>query len=627
MKVFVFLGPTLNERGAKKYLRATFLAPAGQGDVLRVLEEQPDVIGVIDGAFQFAPAVWHKEILTALEAGVRVYGAASMGALRAAELAAFGMIGVGKVFKMYASGACDDDDEVAVTYAASKAAGYAATSEAMVDIRDLCRAAVRRRVLDEASETGIAAAAKSLYFPLRTWDRIDSEAVSLGVDPATLTRLRAFRASYGPTLKQRDAIQMLTRIARSGHRRRVPRPDLRVQQTIFLVRLREEVARGIVSDADAPAGGVVDVARKKVLLALLASKEARRTGLDPSEDDIDRLTAWFRDRYGLSDDRVFDAWLAGHDLGNGPFERGMQRFAAVLKMEAASRGQLERETEEYIRLYGAATAHSENEPQWVQVNLALNRRDRNAQTNARLFFGALLGAVARLERANRLRTFHFVRKPPDIRLRFQAVRPGERLMPLLDPLLRDVRRRRWIDTVTTSIYEPEWRQFGGVRAMAAVHDYFHADSVNWIRWDQMARARQRRDAEVLTGAILNDLFLETVGCSSEVCDIWHNLSVLTGTTGDATNLPFADAPTLRSLANGALPAERAVLSGYRTANRRLAAALQRIRDDGDLTVGLRAVMPFVGMFHCNRFGINGAGQFSLASVMMNVWSPKRGFRA
>ena len=62
------------------------------------------MIGLIDGYFDGVPAVAHKEILWALDQGIRVLGAASMGALRAAELAPFGMEGVGAIWRDYADG-------------------------------------------------------------------------------------------------------------------------------------------------------------------------------------------------------------------------------------------------------------------------------------------------------------------------------------------------------------------------------------------------------------------------------------------------------------------------------------------------------------------------------------------
>ena len=71
---------------------------------------------LIDGLFDASPAVRHKELLQLMARGVPVIGAASMGALRAAELAPFGMIGVGRIFTAYAAGALVGDDEVALLH-------------------------------------------------------------------------------------------------------------------------------------------------------------------------------------------------------------------------------------------------------------------------------------------------------------------------------------------------------------------------------------------------------------------------------------------------------------------------------------------------------------------------------
>ena len=61
------------------------------------------MIGVIDGYFEIVPTVWHKEILWAMQAGIHVYGAASIGALRAAELDVFGMRGIGRIYEGFAT--------------------------------------------------------------------------------------------------------------------------------------------------------------------------------------------------------------------------------------------------------------------------------------------------------------------------------------------------------------------------------------------------------------------------------------------------------------------------------------------------------------------------------------------
>ena len=104
MNAFVFCGPTIASADVGLYLDATLLAPASQGDLYRAAQHRPAMIGIIDGCFHHVPSVWHKEILWALSEGIPVYGGASMGALRAAELAPFGMRGVGKIFEDVASG-------------------------------------------------------------------------------------------------------------------------------------------------------------------------------------------------------------------------------------------------------------------------------------------------------------------------------------------------------------------------------------------------------------------------------------------------------------------------------------------------------------------------------------------
>src|SRR3712207_5593379 len=101
MNAVVFLGPTLRVEQAREILDATYLLPVAAGDVWRALRTKPDAIGIIDGYFEHTPSVRHKEILLALARGVRVYGASSMGALRACETAPYGMIGVGEVFEAF----------------------------------------------------------------------------------------------------------------------------------------------------------------------------------------------------------------------------------------------------------------------------------------------------------------------------------------------------------------------------------------------------------------------------------------------------------------------------------------------------------------------------------------------
>src|SRR5699024_12171240 len=90
--------------------------PARLGSVWHAVQRGHRRIAVVDGVFGNQPAVWHKEILFALAQGCTVIGAASMGALRAVELAPYGMIGVGAIYRLYRRGAIVDDAEVALLH-------------------------------------------------------------------------------------------------------------------------------------------------------------------------------------------------------------------------------------------------------------------------------------------------------------------------------------------------------------------------------------------------------------------------------------------------------------------------------------------------------------------------------
>ena len=110
MNVYIFTGPTLSPHDVCAELDAVCLPPVSQGDVYRAGLSGPLAIGIIDGYFESVPAVWHKEILWALTQGIHVFGSASMGALRAVELASFGMVGIGKIFEAFRDGTLEDDD-------------------------------------------------------------------------------------------------------------------------------------------------------------------------------------------------------------------------------------------------------------------------------------------------------------------------------------------------------------------------------------------------------------------------------------------------------------------------------------------------------------------------------------
>lgn len=213
MSVCVFLGPTLPRRAAAQILDATYLPPAAEGDVYRAALQCPQVIGIVDGYFHSRAAVRHKEILWAMKQGIHVFGAASMGALRAAELAAFGMEGVGQVFAQYRDGTLEDDDEVAIVHGGEEA-NFVAASEAMVNIRVTLAKAEEAKVISPASRMTLEKAAKETYFPHRSYRMLLGLASGLSLPPAEVAAFAAWLGAGAVDQKNADARSMLSEISR-----------------------------------------------------------------------------------------------------------------------------------------------------------------------------------------------------------------------------------------------------------------------------------------------------------------------------------------------------------------------------------------------------------------------------
>lgn len=172
--LLVFLGPSLPASQARRLAKCQVLPPARQGDLWRALALRPKVVALVDGVFESVPSVWHHEILAALDAGVAVLGASSMGALRAAELWQQGMLGVGRIFQMYRDGELTDDAEVALLHAGPEH-GFEAFTVPLVNVRHNAERARRSGALAEGEAKALVKAAASVFFQDRTWDRVLGE--------------------------------------------------------------------------------------------------------------------------------------------------------------------------------------------------------------------------------------------------------------------------------------------------------------------------------------------------------------------------------------------------------------------------------------------------------------------
>jgi hypothetical protein len=219
MKTVIFCGPTL--AASDVTLEADVLPPARQGDLYRAARQGAHAIGLIDGYFDQVNSVAHKEILWAMANGVHVFGAASMGALRAAELEAFGMEGVGTIFNQFRSGVLEDDDEVAVAHAAAED-GYRALSEAMVNVRATFAAAARQRVISDHTRDLLIATGKALLYMDRSFPLILARAEAQAAPRVELQALCTFLPTGRVDQKRTDALALIRRMRE--HRESRPAP-------------------------------------------------------------------------------------------------------------------------------------------------------------------------------------------------------------------------------------------------------------------------------------------------------------------------------------------------------------------------------------------------------------------
>ncbi len=213
-RIVVFLGPSLPHDEAERILKAggvqdaILLPPARRGDIYRSARDGAEIICLIDGVFFQDCSVAHKEVLYALERGAKVIGASSMGALRASEMDVYGMEGVGEIYSAYKSGALVSDDEVALVFDPFT---FEPRSEPLVNIRHNLDLARRRGVIDSVAMERLLEAARSLYFPERTYEKL-MKAGEMLLPGDALLRFRDFIERERKDLKREDALKALERV-------------------------------------------------------------------------------------------------------------------------------------------------------------------------------------------------------------------------------------------------------------------------------------------------------------------------------------------------------------------------------------------------------------------------------
>lgn len=211
----VFLGPSLPLKTAQEIFPHAYYHPPIQcGDIIRLLRLNPKLIVIIDGLYETTPAVWHKEILLALEHGIEVWGAASMGALRAAELHHYGMHGFGHIFHEFKEGILCDDDEVAVLHQNSNEE-YAAINDAMINIRATCQKAWEEQIISLEAKNILIAYCKEQFYPYRSLSKATQHLVNIHPDDYALFS-HWLKQNGILDVKKNDAIDLLTYLNTHG---------------------------------------------------------------------------------------------------------------------------------------------------------------------------------------------------------------------------------------------------------------------------------------------------------------------------------------------------------------------------------------------------------------------------
>lgn len=171
MSIIAFAGPSLAAADRAAWPQVDWGPPAQAGDLLALATGDAATVCLIDGYFDHRPAVRHKEILLLLSRGVRVFGASSIGALRAAEMRAFGMIGIGAVYRAYARGTVRGDDEVALIHAGADQ-DWRPLSVPLIDVRAMLCRARRAEAIGRTDARALLAAAASIHYIERDWKSV-----------------------------------------------------------------------------------------------------------------------------------------------------------------------------------------------------------------------------------------------------------------------------------------------------------------------------------------------------------------------------------------------------------------------------------------------------------------------
>lgn len=346
MNVTVFLGPSLPLDEARGILPdANFRPPAEQCDVLTAVERDgAQVIGLIDGTFLQNLSVWHNELCYALSRGVTVYGASSIGALRAVETERFGSIGVGRIYQWYRDGLVNSDDEVALVHGDSSS-GFRQMSLPLVNIRASLERAVSKGLVAESIAMKAIQIVRTIYFPERTPALILRRWRAEGITGDWLDAMeRALTVDY-VDLKRCDARELLQRVQRdlsTPGSLPVPAPFNFARSSVFetmynldrrVLHDGIEVPLQIIGEYLALHNQRFDEIRRSALNHRIVVYLAGLLDVKVSADDLAKEEEEFLTTLGIGQDKERMELIRANDLSQDDFREMIFEMAVCRRMQ------------------------------------------------------------------------------------------------------------------------------------------------------------------------------------------------------------------------------------------------------------------------------------------------------
>jgi len=269
-----------------------------------------------------------------------VFGSASMGALRAVELEAFGMEGVGAVFEAFRSGELEDDDEVAVSHGPADT-GYRLGSEAMVNIRFTLARAGKAGVISASTLSALLRIAKDLFYPDRYYPALLRMGREQGLPAPELSALEQWLPQGRVNQKRDDARAMLETMRERLARGLPPKRVSYVMENTHIWHVASTLPGALRSANDGSTvlpgtlreemqiEGSYRRVQQGALLRFLAAAEASRRNITVSVEQLQETGDRWRDKRGLEDLADFQRWLAEHDLTIETFSRKLGEEALL----------------------------------------------------------------------------------------------------------------------------------------------------------------------------------------------------------------------------------------------------------------------------------------------------------